>query len=80
MHLEQIAENILFFFYRLKGVRNLHLGGYSIVNLYDFSGVRFLIDQLKIYCIIYGIIYGRKIYNKFNRKLERIVHDVSKAE
>ena len=41
LHLEQIAENILFFFCHLKGVRNLHLGGYSIVNLYDFSGVRF---------------------------------------
>ena len=33
--------------------------------------VIFLIDQLRI--------YGMTIYNKF-RKLERIVHDVSKAE
>ena len=32
-----------------------------------------------MYGIIYGIIYGRKINNRF-RKLERIVHDVSKAE
>ena len=31
------------------------------------------------YNLWYNIIYGRKIYNKF-RKLERIVHDVSKAE
>ena len=37
MHLEQIAENILFLlFCHLKGVRNLHLGGYSVVNLCDF--------------------------------------------
>ena len=68
-----------FFFCHLKVVRNLHLGGYSVVNLYDFSRMRLKIDQLKICGIIYGIIYGRKIYNKF-RKLERIVHDVSKAE
>ena len=38
--LNRIAENILFFFCHLKGVRNLHLGGYSIVNLYDFSRMR----------------------------------------
>ena len=36
LHLEDIAENIfnnvIFFFYHLKGVRNLHLRGYSIHN------------------------------------------------
>ena len=31
---------VLFSFCHLKGVRNLHLGGYSIVNLYDFSRMR----------------------------------------
>ena len=35
-HLEHIAENIfnnvIFFFYHLKGVRNLHLRGYSVHN------------------------------------------------
>ena len=33
LHLEYVAENILsFFFGHLKGVRNLHLGGYSVHN------------------------------------------------
>ena len=30
-----------FFFCHLKGVRNLHLRGYSVVNLYDFPRMRF---------------------------------------
>ena len=36
LHLEHIAQNIfnnvIFFFYHLKGVRNLHLRGYSVHN------------------------------------------------
>ena len=36
LHLEHIAENIfnnvIFFFCHLKGVRNVHLGGYSVHN------------------------------------------------
>ena len=66
-------------FLPLKGSQEFAFRRVQHCQFIWFFWSEILIDQLKIYCIIYGIIYGRKIYNKL-RILERIVHDVSKAE
>ena len=56
------------------------LGGYTALSIYMiFVEWDFNRSIENVWYNIYGIIYGRKINNRF-RKLERIVHDVSKAE
>ena len=62
-------------FLPLKGSQEFAFRRVQHCQFIWFFWSEILIDQLKIYCII----YGRKIYNKL-RKLERIVRDVSKAE
>ena len=64
-------------FLPLKGSQEFAFRRVQRCQFIWFFWSEILIDQ--IYGIIHGIIYGRKICNKF-RKLERIIHDVLKAE